>query len=52
MFKEFKNICTLEVSDPNLDKPKLDPLNEEDRREIMKLLRQYNKLLFKEGGIY
>ena len=48
---EFNNICTLEVSNPNLDRLKLDHLNEEERREIMKLLRQYNKLLFKEGDI-
>lgn len=48
---DFNHICTLETSESGLERLSLDHLNEEEHREIMKLLRRYNRLLFKEGDI-
>ncbi|GBP03435.1 Retrovirus-related Pol polyprotein from transposon 297 [Eumeta japonica] len=45
----FGQIYALETTDFNLDRLKIDHLNEEEYTEVRKILNRFNKLFFKEG---
>lgn len=48
---KFNQIYRLEAGDPKVERLQLNHLNHEERREIIRLLNRYNKLLFREGDL-
>lgn len=46
---KFNEVYTLEATGSKIDVIQLDHLNKEEHKEVMKILKRYENLLFKEG---